>query len=366
MMEPDDRTMTQAIETWRKKRARGWVFTLAHPTEEEEQKIKNMIEAEDEKLKKAIVGIEEGSRRGTIDAFKHLQGYLYYKESMSGWQMRKHWSERAHWEPAKGSARSNWKYCSKEQNILATKGFEKEEISIQKKREKNEYWNRIIRDATEMSPTEFAEIHPKEWIIRRSAIERLMLEAGRKRMHTWNGKLSSKNVWIWGAPGVGKSRWAHQLKNTGETLCKMVNKWWEGMDPRIVTKVIIDDFPAAPHGDIHAHHVKVWADRYVFVGETKGSSMLISPGRFFLIVTANYPPDSCFSRTEDLEAIKRRFAVIEMTRANAKLLKRVQLDEGILQKAEEEWNEEEENNDPISLEEATQALKHEPSEEEEW
>jgi hypothetical protein len=154
-------------------------------------------------------------------------------------------------------------------------------------------------------------------------------------MRTWGGKLSHKNVWIWGKPGVGKSRWAHQLKVDGETLTKMVNKWWEGKDPRLVKKVIIDDFPASPQGDIHAHYIKVWADRYVFVGETKGSSMLISPGGFFRIVTANYRPENCFGRAEDLEAIKRRFTVREMTVQNSPILKRVQLDEKILQKTEE-------------------------------
>lgn len=338
---------------------------MAHPSEEEMARIKNQIEESNENLAKAIVGIEEGSKRGTIDAFQHLQGYLQYKMQMSGWQMLRIWSDKAHWEQAKGNSRHNFKYCSKENNILVVKGFEKEEESMDTKRAKTEYWTQIIRDATELSPTEFAEKNPKEWLIRRAAIERIMLESSRKKMKTWGGALKQKNVWMWGKPGVGKSRWAHEVPVQGETLTKMVNKWWEGMDPRLVTKVIIEDFPAAPFGDMHAHHLKVWADRYVFVGETKGSSMLISPGRWFLIITSNYPPERCFNREEDLEAIRRRFTILEMKRENSVLLKRIRLQEEILEKNEEEVGEEEDI-EPITLQEAAEALKHEPEMEEEW
>jgi hypothetical protein len=94
------------------------------------------------------------------------------------------------------------------------------------------------------------------------------------------------------------------------------------MDTRNVRKVIIEDFPPLPIGDMHAQNMKIWADRYVLVGETKGSSMAVEPGRFFLIVTSNYHPNQCFSREMDLEAITRRFSIMEMTKENAGLVKR--------------------------------------------
>jgi hypothetical protein len=217
-----------------------------------------------------------------------------------------------------------------------------------------------------MAPHEFAEAHPKEWIIRRGAIERVMLEANRRKMRTWNGDLKRKNIWMWGKPGVGKSRWAHEHPVNGETLVKMCNKWWEGMDPRLVSKVIIEDFPAQ-QADIHAHHLKVWLDRYVFIGESKGSSLMISPGRFFVMITANFHPKECFTRQQDLEAIMRRMTVMEMTAKNAPLLRRIRLDQTILQSSNED-EEDELDLEPISLEEATEALKCElfGDEDEEW
>lgn len=58
-------------------------------------------------------------------------------------------------------------------------------------------------------------------------------------------------------------------------------------------------------------HLKIWADRYPFTAEIKGGSIAISPS-FTLIVTSNYEPGLCFHSPQDVEAIERRFTVIEM------------------------------------------------------
>jgi hypothetical protein len=108
--------------------------------------------------------------------------------------------------------------------------------------------------------------------------------------------------------------------------------------------VLIGDWPSKPAGDMLNQHLKVWGDRYCCIGETKGSAMLIAPGKFFLIITSNYHPNQCFSREEDLGAIMRRFAVIDMNRKNEKMIKHLILDRTILQKDEEE---EETNEEPL-------------------
>jgi hypothetical protein len=38
--------------------------------------------------------------------------------------MKRIWRDWAHWEKAKGKAKSNYEYWTKEHNILASKGFE--------------------------------------------------------------------------------------------------------------------------------------------------------------------------------------------------------------------------------------------------
>jgi hypothetical protein len=183
-----------------------------------------------------------------------------------------------------------------------------------------------------ISAEAFCDKWAREWILHRGLLERLMLEVATKRMKCWNGKLASKNFWIWGKPGIRKSRWADQLKVDGDTLKKSCDKWWCGMDVGAIRKVIIEDYPPLPMGDIHAQNMKIWCDRYLFRGETKGSSLAVEPGKFFIIVTSNYHPQECFSKERDLEARIQRFTLIEMNRKNEKLVKRFTVDCVILQK----------------------------------
>jgi hypothetical protein len=359
---------TRTEEIFKKMKGKNWCFTLAHPSIQEMDEIKAKIEEENDKLVKAIVGIERGSN----EQFEHLQGYLAFTINYSGWQMKRIWSERAHWERAKSTAKKNFEYCSKERNILTQKGFEAIVERIEKEEKNKEYWASVINDAMKLTPAAFAEAHPREWLLRRNAIERLMLESSKKRMRAWDGKLRNKNVWIWGAPGVGKSRWADSLQVTGETFRKNFNKWWCGMETRTVRKVIIEDWPARPQGDMLAQHLKIWADRYCFCAETKGSSVPVMPGRFFLIITSNFQIEDCFGRREDVGAIKRRFTELEMTLENQKLVARLRLDEGILGKLEEDEEDEEiEKEEPMTLEELMDAMGNltpgeEVEEDDEW
>jgi hypothetical protein len=183
---------TRPEEVFRKMKGKNWCFTLAHPAIEEMNKIKLKVEEENDKLIKAIVGIERGSN----DDFEHLQGDLSFSINYSGRQMKKIWNERAHWEKAKGNPKKNFEYCSKENNILAQKGFEALTERRHTEEGNQQYWSTIITDAMKLAPSKFAEKHPKEWLLRRSAIERLMLESSKKHMKAWDGKLSRKNIWI--------------------------------------------------------------------------------------------------------------------------------------------------------------------------
>jgi MoxR-like ATPase len=77
-------------------------------------------------------------------------------------------------------------------------------------------------------------------------------------------------------------------------------------------------------------HLKIWGDRYPFIGETKGSAVMVEPRRFFVIITSNFPMEQCFTRQEDLEALKRRFHVIHMTEDKRVLVETMRLDQEIL------------------------------------
>lgn len=117
---------------------------------------------------------------------------------------------------------------------------------------------------------------------------------------------SLQNFWLWGKPGVGKSSLAR--RRYPKLFDKSLSKWWDGYQHE--SAVLLDDF-----GTEHAclgHYLKRWSDHYPFKAETKGGTSNIRPKH--VLVTSNYHPRDIWSdKPVDLEAIERRFKIIEMT-----------------------------------------------------
>lgn len=86
-------------------------------------------------------------------------------------------------------------------------------------------------------------------------------------------------IWIYGPPGTGKSTSVRNMYP--ELFIKAQNKWWDGYEGE--ETVLLDDLDK--YGACLGHYLKIWSDRYVFKGETKGSTVPICPKRF--IVTSN-------------------------------------------------------------------------------
>lgn len=133
-------------------------------------------------------------------------------------------------------------------------------------------------------------------------------------------KIAMENVrgkWIYGKPGLGKTHFCVQDsldRNEDEPYFKeCTHKWWDGFHGQKC--VIMDDlsqtkaFPELPVC------LKLWADKFVSQGQTKGG--MVQLDYEILYVTSNYSIDEVFKSCDEvtIEAIKRRFTEVEFTRS---------------------------------------------------
>lgn len=288
-------------------RAQRWVFTINNFTYEEEEAVR-ALETNDKV--KSVVAEEE--HIDDPEQTPHIQGYIHttvqvYKTVVERWL-----GGRAFIEQARGSEQDNWKYCTKEGNVIVEKKDDKLLQSI-KNPKNDEEAKQLLCDMRAMNEEDFEAAYPIFYMKHQALYRQFRHEALVKEQKTWDGNLKAKNLWIWGPPGTGKSRMARYGLKSYQIFSKAYNKWWNGYVQEQTKRIIIDDWPNADAGgNVLVQHLKIWADRYPFTAETKGGHIAVEPD-YQLIITSNYPIEHCFTSDEDKEAIRRRFSEINWT-----------------------------------------------------
>ena len=288
----------------RAQRARAWVFTLNNYRD-----VPKELPKGSPKVKYLCFG-REVSPSGT----PHLQGYVVFenaviKPSETFKKFGKGW-----FEVARGSAEDNIKYTGKDgdffefgqrpQNQLdqghhgfkggrkgKSHGSKGGEMEIQRW---ENAWDSAKRGALEEIP---ADIRLRHY----NTIVKVAARYSRPPAQLDN----LGNKWIWGETGTGKSRYI--FENHPGAYIKEANKWWDGYredDPAHKTVLIDDLHPKWSEKE----RLKNWGDRYPFMAEIKGGSILIRPAR--ILITSNYHPREVRDRTRQQKQFWRCFLAI--------------------------------------------------------
>lgn len=270
-------------------RSRGWCFTVNNYSESDVELIR--VLAQD--CVYLVFGREVGEQ-GT----PHLQGYVYFDAVKSAKRVKAILPVGAHHERAKGSAIQNFRYCSKDGDF---EEFGQRPMSQSEKGEaEKERW----KLARECAVSGRLDGIPDDIYVR---YYRALKEIGKDNMGRPVELDGVCGKWLYGDAGTGKSRYA--AEHFPGHYMKMPNKWWDGYQGE--ENVVMDDMD--PDHAVLRHHLKRWADRYPFIGETKGGAIAIRPKLF--VVTSQYSIDEMFRNkdgspdVQTIAAIKRRFEV---------------------------------------------------------
>jgi len=270
-------------------KTRQWVFTVNNPTPLEVE----VLKAAGNLCKYMIVGHEVGEN-GT----PHLQGYVTMKNACRFTSIKQLVGDRAHVEPAKGNVEQNFKYCSKDGEFWELNDrplFPAEKGKLEQQR-----YKRAWDLACEGSLEDIAEESPDIMLRHYNTLKKIKAD---KILERQLEDTLEKSEWYWGKTRTGKSRKART--ENPDAYLKCANKWWDGYSDQEV--VLLEDYDKKHDGLIH--HIKIWADRYPFPAEIKGSTIKIRPKK--LIITSNYHPRDIWTDASDLEPILERFNITE-------------------------------------------------------
>lgn len=299
--------------------SKNWVFTINNFSDIDVVQVELL--AERDGVVRCFAEKEHIDGNGT----PHIQGYV----SFSNPTTREHLSElllnRAFIDKARGGWMQNYRYCTKENNIIVTKGGPSEDSPLNTR-----LTEQALEDMKKMDPREFADAYPTIWFYHRGKVLNMMMDNAMRNLQDWNGCLTEKNFWVYGDPGLGKTRWATSLMSIDKQYKKNSNKWWCGYSLLTHKVVIVEDMDPA-RAFMLTQLIKLWGDRYPFMGEVKNGSVMVEPGRFFLIITSNYSIEECFQDERDKNAIKRRFKELHFTAENVALMSAVRPNVEVLQ-----------------------------------
>ena len=270
-----------------KKPYKIWFGTWNNPSDMSKEGLKQLHHRLDAKYTRGQLEQGEG---GTF----HFQFVTFLKENTRLTALKKI-VQQIHWEPSKSKAAND--YVFKEDTRMdGPWSFGTEPVIGNKKKKVD--WNDVWQKACD---GKIDEIDPWVRIVhypKLKAIEKDHL----KIQHSDH----LRGIWIHGEYGAGKSRWFRDNIPDDKLYPKLCNKWWDGYRGQPI--VVMDDLDI--DHECLAQQLKIWADRYGCILETKGGA---ETSRYdWFVVTSQFHIEDIFKSEETVGALKRRFQEFEI------------------------------------------------------
>lgn len=266
--------------------ATKWCLTIFHFDDDWKEKFTE----KGSDLRFGILGRERCPTSGR----DHLQAFLWFRKRRRRNQVQQWcYDATAHCEIARGDAEENRQYCSKDGDYIELGELPQSAGRREKERYTNARQQAFIGNWNEIDDDIFIRHY--------GALRAINKDFG-PRPADLPGVCG---VWIWGPPDTGKSHGAREL--AGDYYEKPLTKWWDGFNGE--RGAILDDI--GPSHSYLGDHLKIWADKYAFIGEIKGGSRRIRPE--MIIVTSNYNIEDIWDDALLLQALKRRFRIVHKT-----------------------------------------------------
>lgn len=277
-------------------KARWWMLTLNNPETETIESLHKQLCA------------DYGTGQVEMGEFqtRHIQALFWFR-NQKRFSALKSAVPAGHWEPVK-NIDASLKYFVKENTRLEgpwTFG----ELPV--KRNSKDDWEEVFNLAKSGKIEEIpAQIRVQHY----SNLKKIQKDYLRTDINAE----TVRGVWVRGLPGCGKTHLVRE--NFTPIYLKNNNKWWDGYQDQ--PYVVLEDVDSS-HWRFLVNNMKIWADKFSFIGESKCGA--VAPTYKRLFVTSNYTIDQLFESLEaedkdrkvDRElraAVARRFDEWEMTK----------------------------------------------------
>jgi len=276
-------------------KALHWCYTLNNPSPS------SLKDLGPELYSYHVYGREVAPGTGT----PHLQGYVCFLNRKSGQQVKK-LLPTAHWEAKsrKSTPKQASDYCKKEGDFVEEGVLPAAQNEAGNDANKSR-WEDILSKA---KSGKIDEIDPKVQVTHYRTLKQIESDYSVRAPDLTD----VCGLWLYGPPGCGKSHYARSLSQ--DYYIKPANKWWDGFSQSRHSVVLLEDLDKST--DYLGHHLKLWADKWSFAAEKKGSTIQVRPHQ--VVVTSNYTIDEIWGGDPNLcEAIKRRFKSVRFEPRNS-------------------------------------------------